>query len=145
MARVCDTLIIHCSATKPSQDIGAAEIRKWHLDRGFADIGYHYVIRRDGKVERGRKEERAGAHCEGWNARSLGVCLVGGVNDKGQPEDNFTPEQWSALDGLVRDILKRHPTIKRVIGHRDTGARKACPSFDVRTKFTELGIPLGNQ
>lgn len=113
-------------------DVDATTIRKWHLGQGWADIGYHHVIRRDGTVERGRKETEVGAHVSGWNTRSLGVCLVGGVSEKDgvTPEMNFTGEQWLSLEKLCTDIIRRHPTIRQVIGHRDTGAKKACPSFD---------------
>lgn len=130
-------LIIHCSATPPDMDIGAADIRTWHVrDNGWADIGYHWVIRRDGTLEPGRAEALKGAHCAAkqGNVASIGVCMVGGVRRDGKrlvPEDNFTKEQWLALRALVRDIESRHP-IKTILGHRDLDPGKACPSFSVR-------------
>lgn len=129
-----DTLVIHCSATKPSMDLTAATVRKWHMQQGWADIGYHWFIRRDGTVEKGRKETEVGAHVQGWNTRSLGICLAGGVSEKDgtTPEMNYTAEQWLALETLCTEVLRRHPTIRSVIGHRDTGAKKACPSFDAK-------------
>jgi len=125
-------IIIHCAATKPSMDIGAAEIRKWHVDgNGWNDIGYHYVIRRSGEVERGRSEHVAGAHVAGHNADSIGICMVGGVDDQGKPASNFTRQQWAALDHLVAQILVSYPGAK-VSGHNDWSDAKACPSFNAR-------------
>ena len=125
-------VIIHCSATKPGMDIGAAEIRKWHVDgNGWNDIGYHYVIRRSGEIEKGRSEYVAGAHVAGHNADSIGVCMVGGINDAGKPDSNFTRSQWAALEHLVKQLLVNYPGAK-ISGHRDWTDAKACPSFDVR-------------
>ena len=126
-------VIIHCSATKPGMDIGAAEIRKWHVDgNGWNDIGYHYVIRRSGEIEKGRSEHIAGAHVAGHNGDSIGVCLVGGIDDKGKPDANFTAAQWAALDHLVTQLTKVSYPGATVSGHRDWTDAKACPSFDVR-------------
>jgi len=125
-------IVIHCAATRPSQDVGAADIRKWHKAKGWADIGYHWVIRRNGKVEKGRAENLVGAHEPTRNRNSVGICFVGGVNEKDftKAENNFTPEQWTALEKLVKDVQTRYPKTK-VMGHRDCpGVRKACPSFD---------------
>jgi N-acetylmuramoyl-L-alanine amidase len=85
-----DLLVVHCAATKASMDIGAKEIRRWHKDRGWDDIGYHYVIRRNGDVEIGRPENAVGAHVAGKNSTSVGICLVGGIDDAGKPKANFT-------------------------------------------------------
>ena len=131
--RSVDYIVIHCAATRPSQDIGAKEIRRWHKERGWFDIGYHYVIRRDGTVERGRPDDRPGAHVRGYNHRSLGIVYVGGVAKDGKtPEDNRTPEQIAVLTALVERLTTEYPEAE-VIGHRDLpNVRKACPSFDVR-------------
>lgn len=130
-----DFLIIHCAATPPDMEIGAAEIKRWHLDRGWFDIGYHYVIRRDGIIEKGRPERRPGAHVRGANECSLGVCLVGGVDSDREPEDNFTVAQFDSLRDLIIELKYRYPEAG-VIGHRDVpGVTKACPSFDVLEWF----------
>jgi N-acetyl-anhydromuramyl-L-alanine amidase AmpD len=123
-------IIIHCSASRADQNLTAADIEKMHRERGFIKIGYHWVIRRDGTLERGRDEKEAGAHAVGWNTKSIGICMIGGVNQRGQGEANFTDEQFAALDGLLKTLKSRYPDAK-VIGHRDTGAKKDCPSFDV--------------
>lgn len=124
-------IIIHCSATKPTMDIGKAEITEWHTARGWNTIGYHYVIRRSGDIEQGRPEAIAGAHVAGHNSDSLGICMVGGIDEKGRPDANFTRPQWAALEHLVTQILVQHPDAK-VSGHRDWTDAKACPSFDAR-------------
>lgn len=138
-------LVVHSAATPPDRDIGVKEIRAMHLQRGFRDIGYHYVIRRDGRVEKGRPDNVAGAHVSGFNSISLGVCLVGGVDAKGRPEENYTPAQYAALARLLRQLQASHPAA-RILGHRDLSPDKngdgkvtpnewlkACPCFDVRT------------
>ena len=82
--RNIDSIIVHCSATKAGQDFTAADIDCWHRERGFNGIGYHYVIRLDGKLEKGRDVSLAGAHCRGWNERSVGICYIGGVDENGR-------------------------------------------------------------
>lgn len=138
-----ELLVVHCSATRPSQDIGVREITQWHLQRGFDTVGYHYVVRRDGSLEIGCPENAVGAHVRGHNSSSIGVCLVGGVDARNRPENNFTPAQFAALDQLLKQLQTRYPHA-RILGHRDLSPDvngdgkitanefiKACPSFDV--------------
>jgi N-acetyl-anhydromuramyl-L-alanine amidase AmpD len=121
-------------------DIGAKEIDRWHRARSFLKIGYHFVIRRDGTVEPGRGLEEPGAHAKGYNSRSVGVCLVGGVaEDKKTPENNFTSEQMEALYTLLQE-LKATYTDAKIIGHRDVNPHKACPSFNVHEWMAEVGM-----
>ena len=129
--RKINKIIIHCAATKPSMDIGVPEIRKWHLERGFSDIGYHDVIRRDGSVEEGRPMELAGAHCQGQNAHSIGICLVGGIDEKGKPENNFTEAQFKSLRRLLSMYKTQHKKAT-IHGHNEFNYNKACPSFNVQ-------------
>jgi N-acetylmuramoyl-L-alanine amidase len=136
--RAIRRLVVHCSATPPELDVGVREIRRWHTDppprgRGWRDVGYHFVIRRNGAVESGRRPAEVGAHAAGHNADSLGICLVGGVAADGRtPEDNFRPEQKAALEALLRNLLGQYPGAE-VLGHRDLpGVAKACPSFDAK-------------
>lgn len=131
MSRKITSIIIHASATTSYQDIGAKEIDQMHKARGFAKIGYHWVIRRDGTLEKGREESEIGAHAIGWNTNSIGVCLIGGADKHGRGEANYTSEQMAALDGLLTALKSRYPSAT-VIGHRDTGAKKDCPSFSVK-------------
>jgi N-acetylmuramoyl-L-alanine amidase len=126
-----DYIIIHCSATPPSMDIGATEIRQWHKARGWRDIGYHHVIRRNGKLEIGRPTMAVGAHAKGFNQSSVGICMVGGVTPEGDPESNFTRAQWATLEKLVYHCKNMYREAV-VLGHRDLpNVTKECPSFDV--------------
>ncbi|MFN4278323.1 MAG: N-acetylmuramoyl-L-alanine amidase [Ferrovibrio sp.] len=132
MRKTTDYIVIHCAATKPTMDIGAKEIERWHRERGFFKIGYHFVIRRDGTIETGRALEEAGAHAQGFNHKSIGICLVGGIGMDGKAENNFTAEQWESLRSLVVRMKAQYPNAE-VLGHRDLpGVKKDCPSFDVR-------------
>lgn len=138
-------IVIHCTQTPAGLDIGVKEIRGWHVtERGWTDVGYHYVIRRDGTIERGRSPWAVGAHVEGHNAETLAMCLVGGCKTgktKGsQVEDNnFTPEQYASLEALVTQGLRDWPDVPRtspegVCGHRDfPKVPKFCPSFSVQS------------
>lgn len=102
-----DSIIIHCSATRQGADFGAADIARWHRQRGFRDIGYHYVIRLDGTLEKGRPIEQAGAHCKGWNAASIGICYIGGLDADGKSADTRTPEQKETLKKLVKELQRK--------------------------------------
>lgn len=128
--RTINEIIIHCTATPAGRAVTVADIRRWHRARGFADIGYHYVIALDGAVHAGRPLSVAGAHCLGHNAHSIGVCYVGGLDDEGHPADTRTEQQQRALRELVRELRQRYPAAT-VHGHNEF-ARKACPCFDVR-------------
>jgi N-acetylmuramoyl-L-alanine amidase len=134
-------IVIHCSATRAIQDVGAADIRKWHRAKGWADIGYHYVIRRSGKVEAGRPVDTVGAGVQGHNADSVHICLVGGLNDDTwKPESNYTPQQWESLTKLVATLSKKYPKA-RVLGHRDfPNVAKACPCFAAKTWAKKNGF-----
>src|SRR6056300_301886 len=128
--RDIEYIVIHCAATKPSMDVPIERVRKWHLDRGWSDIGYHYYITRDGKIHNGRDLSIVGAHVSGYNKNSIGICYEGGINEKGDPEDNRTDEQKKSLLKVVK-ILKFVFKNAVVQGHRDfPNVKKACPSFD---------------
>lgn len=137
--RQIDKLIIHCAATPPDMDIGVDTIRKWHLERGFNDIGYHYVIKRDGSVEDGRPINLVGAHVAGHNTGSIGICLVGGVDRKNKPESNFTEEQWNTLRRAAMMFKAEYPKAT-IHGHNEFDKGKACPSFDVQKWLKEEGL-----
>lgn len=147
MAREAKHIVIHCSATPPSADIGVLEIKRWHRDRGFRDVGYHFVIRRNGDVQRGRSLNKdsvidaheVGAHVAGHNAATVGVCLVGGVDAASKPEANFTPAQVNALRKLLADLKVQFPNAD-VRGHNDFTGAKACPSFKVGP-WVAAGMP----
>ena len=125
--RDINKVIIHCADTPPEMDIGAEEIRQWHKDRGWSDIGYHFVIRRDGTIENGRDVSKTGAHARGNNKDSIGVCLVGG---RGDPVANFTAPQYLALISLCKRLQNEYnrPTFS---GHYQLDSGKTCPNFNV--------------
>ncbi len=89
--RKIDTLIVHTSATFPEQRVTVETIRQWHLARGFSDIGYHFVVDKDGTVYTGRPAEQPGAHTLHWNSRSLGLCYIGGLDEQGRASDTEHP------------------------------------------------------
>ena len=150
-----DAIVIHCSATREGQDARASDIDKWHKERGFAMIGYNYVIDLDGTVELGRPLTMDGAHCstagvsgKSYNKHSIGICYVGGLDRSGNPKDTRTWKQKLAMEKLVRNLLEQYPNIVEVIGHRDASPDvnhdgkvtqnewvKVCPGFDVRAEF----------
>ena len=134
MARkLTEFLIVHCAATKPSMDIDIKEIDSWHRKRGFFSVGYHFVLKRDGTRQIGRSLDEVGGHAKGFNHRSIGICLVGGVKEEDHTiaENNFTNEQWVELEKLIVELLRTFPSAK-VIGHNQI-SKKDCPSFDVQT------------
>ena len=109
--RIITLIVIHCSAVRPDQTSSAKEIEKWHKDRGFNGIGYHYVIRRNGEIEPGRPESVIGAHChvkgQNHNKHSIGVCYEGGLDIRGQPADTRTAEQKAAMRQLLEDLHRQ--------------------------------------
>lgn len=149
-----DAIVIHCSATRAGQDVRAADIDKWHKERGFAMIGYNYVVDLDGTIEVGRPLNRDGAHCNtaglsgvSYNKHSIGICYVGGLDAFGNAADTRTDAQKIAMEQLVHELMGKYP-IKEVIGHRDASPDKngdgkitpnewikMCPCFDVASSF----------
>lgn len=130
-------LIVHCSGTPEGKDYSVDTIRQWHLQRGFSDIGYHYVIYRDGSIHIGRDESIIGAHCTGHNTNSIGVCYIGGCASDGKtPKDTRTTEQKQSLVKLLKELKTKYPQAS-IHGHRDF-ANKACPSFDATKEYSSL-------
>ena len=130
-------VIVHCAATPEGRDVKTEEIKRWHTEeRGWSDIGYHWVVELDGSINEGRSEDINGAHCRGHNSDSVGICYVGGSDSEGNPKDTRTEEQRDALVTLIKEILDRHPDAE-VFGHRDFST-KACPSFDAKSEYAGL-------
>lgn len=131
-------LVVHCSATSPKLDVDAVMIDRWHRARGSFKIGYHYVIKRDGTLEKGRDESEVGAHVPEFNEGSIGICLAGGVDAKGKPQDNFTSVQYQTLATLLAELLKKYRRAE-ILGHKDfPGSNKTCPNFDVKSWWQDL-------
>lgn len=137
--RVINKIIIHCAATPEGKDYTVDQIRQWHTTpkpngNGWKDIGYHFVIYRDGSVHPGRPIEQIGAHTSGYNANSIGICYIGGCAKDGKtPKDTRTHEHKAALVKLVAELRRRFPNAS-VHGHNEF-ANKACPSFNVQKEF----------
>lgn len=130
-------IIIHCADTPEGKDFTVDDIRKWHLQRGFSDIGYHYVIYRDGSVHNGRDVNVAGAHCTNHNSISIGICYIGGREAVGtKPKDTRTEAQKKALVDLLKSLKRIYPNAT-IHGHREFAA-KACPSFDAKQEYSNI-------
>ena len=142
-----DTIVIHCSATRLTRDLGAADIDEMHRAKGWRKIGYHAVIRRNGVVEFGRHFDNQGAHVSGFNEHTVGVCLIGGLLDNGESGqeffDTFTEEQEDSLISTLIFLRRAWPDAQ-IVGHRDLSPDldgdgiieehewlKDCPTFDV--------------
>jgi N-acetylmuramoyl-L-alanine amidase len=150
--RDIDYLVVHCSATRNSQNFTAEDVKQWHLAKGWNDIGYHYVIEHDGTVTKGRPEEQTGAHVKGYNTQSIGICLMGGISDDTlAPDNTYTDNQLAELYRLLKKLQKKHArqvnwanninqvSEPMVLGHRDfPGVVKACPCFDVKPWYKEM-------
>lgn len=136
--RTITEIIIHCSATPEGRDYTVEDIRRWHKERGWSDIGYHYVIYRNGHIEPGRDVDIIGAHCVGHNTHSIGICYVGGVARDGKTaKDTRTLAQKAALLSLLVDLHKLYPKAI-IVGHHDYDKGKACPSFDAKTEYHNI-------
>lgn len=120
--RKINKVILHCSASDNPKHDNLETIKQWHLDRGFNDIGYHYVIDKKGNILEGRTEDRVGAHCEGQNHDSIGICLTG--------LEVFTTEQFSSLRWLVNKLKEKYSFgDNRIRLHNEYNPKKTCPNF----------------
>jgi len=134
-------IIVHCSDTPEGRDDKTADIKRWHTTpppkgNGWKDIGYHYVIELDGTIMPGRPVEQNGAHCSNHNADSIGICYVGGCDEKMRPKDTRTEAQKKSLLLLLKYLVAKYPDAT-IYGHRDF-ANKACPSFDAKEEYKTL-------
>ena len=123
-------IVIHCSATRANCSYTVDDCRRDHRDRGYADIGYHYYIARDGEVHTGRPLNQVGAHARGFNQYSIGICYEGGLDNDGRPADTRTPPQRTSLDQLLTYLKVAFPQA-RIVGHNQLNPHKACPCFEV--------------
>ena len=146
-------IVVHCTATREGQAVNAATIRGWHLKQGWSDIGYHYVILLDGRVEKGRADNMVGSHVKGWNTGSLAIVYVGGLDKDGKAKDTRTAGQKKAMKDLIAKLAAEHK-VTRIVGHRDLSPDKDgdgvvekhewlkdCPCFDVPS-WVKQGMPI---
>lgn len=135
--RKINEIIVHCSATPAGKPYTVEDIDKWHRQRGFDGIGYHFVVYLDGSVHKGRSLEKVGAHCLGHNKNSIGVCYVGGLTADGKMvNDTRTFAQKLSLQRLLAELKAQFPDAE-IHGHRDFAA-KACPSFDATKEYKSI-------
>jgi len=155
--RKIDEIIIHCTATRPdwweskSSQAKVNEVRNWHTSKGWSDIGYHYLIDRNGTVVAGRPLDRVGAHVKGHNTGTVGISLFGGFGGSAGDSfaDNFTEDQERALLDLIAKLKADHPSITKISGHNQYAA-KACPCFSVpawvsKAKPTKMKPPVDTE
>ena len=135
--RLVKEVIIHCSATRESQQVSVDTIRGWHLAKGWNDIGYHFYIDLDGTIHKGRDIDKIGAHCKGRNRNSIGICYCGGVEADGKtPKDTRTQEQKESLLHVLKTIKAMYP--ESMIYSHNEFANKACPSFDATGEYEDI-------
>lgn len=136
-SRTINEIIIHCTATPEGKDYSVDTIRQWHRQRGFSDVGYHYIIHLNGQIDDGRDVNVAGAHCSGHNSHSIAIAYIGGMTaDNKSAKDTRTDEQRTAIKRLLRALRSIYPKAK-IHGHRDFAA-KACPSFDATSEYKNI-------
>jgi len=136
--RKINKIILHCTATPEGRHHDVADIRRWHLKRGFNDIGYHYLIHIDGTIEEGRPLNKQGAHCSGQNRGSIGICYVGGMSkDMKKAKDTRTQAQKDSLINLMHELIYKYNKDMTIHGHNEY-ANKACPSFNVQEEYANL-------
>ena len=136
--RTITEIIVHCTATAEGKDYTVDDIRQWHKERGWSDIGYHYVIDRRGHILAGRDVDIIGAHCEGHNAHSIGVVYIGGVSAlNGKPKDTRTLSQKASLIRCLTELKSIYPQAK-IYGHCDFTKSKPCPCFDAKTEYASI-------
>lgn len=134
--RKINFIILHCSATKEGVSVTVNDIDRWHKERGFAKIGYHFVVYLNGSIHNGRPIEEIGAHCKGRNSDSIGICYVGGLDKSGKPKDTRTPAQKEALLKLLKALKEKFPDVE-IRSHRDF-ANKDCPCFDATNEYRNI-------
>lgn len=148
--RKIDYLVVHCSATKPRIRVTVDDIDRWHKERGFRKIGYHYVIYPDGTIHNGRDITEAGAHVAGNNSNSIGICYIGGLDINGKISDTRTAAQKSSMLALLQQLKEKFPNAL-ICGHRDFSPdrngngiieewewTKECPCFDASSEYGNI-------
>lgn len=148
--RTIKHIVIHCSATRAGKYFNAKDIDRWHRERGWNGIGYHYVILLDGTIELGRDVSKQGAHVKGYNKHSIGICYIGGLDAHGKPKDTRTLEQKISMFCLLQDLKDQYITAD-ILGHRDFSEDqnrngiiepfefiKYCPCFNAKEEYKNL-------
>lgn len=128
--REINSIFLHCSASDMAAHDDISVIRKWHVDeRGWTDVGYHYFIKRNGTVQKGRPLSKAGAHTKGYNENSIGICIHGNTK--------FTADSLNSLESLLKSLLNKFPSIIEIKGHWEVNENKTCPNYSIK-RFKNL-------
>ena len=136
--RTINLIVVHCSATRVNQNFSIEDLEACHKARGFAEIGYHYYITKDGYLYPCRPESEIGAHAKHYNAHSIGICYEGGLDKDGNPADTRTPAQKQTMESLLQSLSLDYPDAE-IIGHRDVPwVKKSCPCFDVKKWLQDI-------
>jgi N-acetylmuramoyl-L-alanine amidase len=152
MKRKVDLIVIHCSASKETVNYSYEQCCADHRARGFNACGYHRFITKEGKVYEGRSFDVAGAHVQGHNSHSIGICYEGGLDKNGKPKDTRTQAQKEAIVNCILEAKEYSDNqIKRITGHRDLSPDtngngivephewvKACPCFEAEPEYKHL-------
>lgn len=133
--REINKIILHCSATKEGSHFTVKDIDAWHKNRGWSGVGYHYVILLDGTVQKGRDISKIGAHVRGHNAKSIGICYIGGLDKDGKAKDTRTEAQIEAMNKLIKWLNHKFPEAS-IHGHNEF-SNKACPCFNVKEEYSK--------
>jgi hypothetical protein len=149
--RTIKGIVVHTTATPYGRHVTVADINAWHKKRGWSGIGYHLVVYLDGTIHRGRPDTQVGAHVFGWNADTLGIVYVGGVDADGKYADTRTKDQKRALVTGINTWVRKYPTIEYICGHRDLSPDldgdgiiepyewiKECPCFNAIPTYRHL-------
>lgn len=139
--RTITKIILHCTATPEGKFFDKNDVDAWHKQRGWAGIGYHFLILLDGTIQTGRPIEQVGAHVKGQNTASIGIAYVGGCDEHMNAKDTRTLEQKEALQAIVLELQSKFP--KATIHGHNEFANKACPSFVVADEFGSLNNKSG--
>lgn len=137
--REINKIVIHCADTPECKYFDVHDIRAWHKDRGWNDIGYHYVILIDGTIQLGRELKKTGAHAKGVNRNSIGICYIGGKDaEMKKSKDTRTEEQKESLKVLLQTLIRIFPG-SEILGHNQAvETTKECPSFDAKTEYKNI-------
>lgn len=136
--RKIELIIMHCSATPEGRNVTVDEVRIWHRQKGWSDIGYHYFIELDGTIRKGRPVGIAGAHARGKNSNSIGICYAGGCDSEMKPKDTRTQQQLISMRTLLVELKQKFPEAT-IHGHNEFSS-KACPSFNVQEYLKLVGL-----
>ena len=135
--RTINLIVLHCTATRATQDFTVEDLKACHLARGFKSIGYHYYITKDGTLYPCRPEREIGAHVRHYNAHSIAICYEGGLDANGLPKDTRTLRQKGALLALLRELKKSYPRAF-ILGHHDLNPQKECPCFNAASEYSSI-------